>query len=152
MCSFIEFLMVFAFILIIIEFLISSGGIFAFSGITAFILSMVLLFIMDITIPRIVLDVAIPSFIILASLSLISVYLAYKAQKRKPIIDGKQIIGKTAVCTKPITPQTEGQIEVDGEIWTATAEEAIDKGEKVVIIDQDSLKVRVGKLTDQQNP
>ncbi|AEA33295.1 NfeD family protein [Hippea maritima] len=140
---FIEFLIVFSFVLVIIELIINSGGIFAFSGITAFIFSMILLFIMDVQIPKLFLDITIPSFIVLSTISIIAVILAYKAYKKKPIIGENAMIGKEGLCIKEITPHNEGQIEINGEIWRATSNQHIKKGEKIKVVFQNSLKLTV---------
>ncbi|MCZ8517306.1 NfeD family protein [Paenibacillus filicis] len=51
------------------------------------------------------------------------------------------ILGKQAYVVKDILPGEVGQVKVDGELWSAIADETITQGEKVQIIE-----VRVSKL------
>lgn len=50
----------------------------------------------------------------------------------------KSKIGKTAIVTKAITPGIPGEIKVMGSFWKAVADKEIDKGQSVVIENQDS--------------
>ncbi len=145
MCAFIEFLIIFSIILTMIEIIISSGGILAFSGIITFLTAMVLISIWHIPVPNIFLSVTIPTFIVLFTLSVVIIILAWKAHKKRPIIGEKSLIGKKAKCVKTINKDFSGIVEVDGEMWTAVSDERIEKGETVTIINQESLKLKVKK-------
>ena len=128
-----------------IEIIISSGGILAFSGIITFLTAMVLISIWHIPVPNIFLSVTIPTFIVLFILSVVIIILAWKAHKKRPIIGEKSLIGKKAKCVKTIDKNFSGIVEVDGEMWTAVSDEKIEKGETVTIINQESLKLKVKK-------
>lgn len=56
-----------------------------------------------------------------------------------------RLIGKTAVCVKPIPSGERGEVRIDGKIWTAIAEEAIAKDEKVVVLGIEGVKLVVRK-------
>ncbi len=145
MCAFIEFLIIFSIILTMIEIIISSGGVLAFSGIIVFLTAMILIFIWHVPVPTIFLNVTIPTFVVLFILSIVIIILAWKAHKKKPIIGEKTLIGKKAKCIKTIDKDSPGIVEIYGEMWTAVSDERIEKGETVVIINQESLKLKVKK-------
>ncbi len=145
MCAFIEFLIIFSIVLTMIEIIISSGGVLAFSGIVMFLTAMVLLSIWRVPVPTIFLSITVPTFIVLFALSVVIIILAWKAHKKKPIIGEKILIGKKAKCIKTIDKGKVGIVEVDGEMWTAVSNERIEKGETVKIINQESLKLKVKK-------
>jgi len=56
-----------------------------------------------------------------------------------------RLIGKTAVCIKAIPAGERGEVRIDGKIWTAIAEEAIAKDEKVVVLGIEGVKLVVRK-------
>lgn len=56
-----------------------------------------------------------------------------------------RLIGKIAVCVKPIPSGERGEVRIDGKIWTAIAEEAIAKDEKVVVLGIEGVKLVVRK-------
>lgn len=145
MCSFVEVLLLLSIILVLVEFILTTGGISAFAGLVSFFMALALIFIMKLKIPPLFLEITIPAFIVLFILSIIVIILAYKAQKQKPIISDKPMLNKTGICTKTIKPNGYGQVEIDGEIWEATSDEEIKKGEKIKVIEQNSLKLTVRK-------
>ncbi len=145
MCAFAEFLIIFSIVLIMIEIILSTGGILAFSGIVSFFISLILIAIWHIPVPTLFLEITIPTFIILFALCVITIILAWKAHKKEPIVGENTLIGKTAKCVKEITKDKPGLVEVGGELWTAIADEEIKQGDIVIIVDQESLKLKVKK-------
>jgi len=145
MCTFVEFLIIFSIVLITIEIILSTGGILAFSGIVSFFISLILIAIWHIPVPRLFLEFTIPTFIALFILSVITIILAWRAHKKKPMVGKETMIGKKARCVKGISKNKPGLVEVDGEIWTAIANEEIKEGDTVIIVDQKSLKLKVKK-------
>ncbi len=59
-----------------------------------------------------------------------------------------QLLGDTAVVETKIGAGREGRIFLHGEFWTAEADEAIPKGERVRITEVQNLKVRVTRATE----
>ena len=53
------------------------------------------------------------------------------------------IIGRTGVVILPVSPLQFGQVKVNGEIWTASAETDLAKGQRVKVIAVDGVKLRV---------
>ena len=145
MCIFIEFLIMFSLLLGFIEIVLSSGGILAFSGIVSFILAFVLMFVFKVPIPELFLTITVPAFVVLFALSLVVIVLAYKAHRRKPLIGEKTLIGRTGRCVKRIERDAPGLVEIDGEIWSAFSDDVIEKGERIRVVDQKSIKLKVEK-------
>lgn len=59
-------------------------------------------------------------------------------------------IGDTGVVAKPIQPGITGKIEFHGSLWPAVANEKLEKGEPVRIIEQDNITFTVEKLNKQE--
>lgn len=55
------------------------------------------------------------------------------------------MIGKTAIVTQAIDPDSGGMVKFEGETWRATADEAIDVHQKVIINSVSGTKVHVSK-------
>ncbi len=55
------------------------------------------------------------------------------------------LVGKTAVCIKPILDGERGEVKIEGKIWTAIANEDININEKVVVLAIKGVKLVVRK-------
>lgn len=55
------------------------------------------------------------------------------------------LVGKTAVCIKPILDGERGEVKIEGKIWTAIANEDINTNEKVVVLAIKGVKLVVRK-------
>lgn len=60
------------------------------------------------------------------------------------------LIGKVALVTKHIDPDLGGQVKIEGEIWTARANESVEEGEKVKVVEVSGTKVHVEKLSEEK--
>lgn len=60
---------------------------------------------------------------------------------RKTNIDA--VIGKKGIIVKKITPSTAGQVKVEGEIWRAEADVAIDEGTEITVNSVSGVTLRV---------
>jgi membrane protein implicated in regulation of membrane protease activity len=70
--------------------------------------------------------------------------LAHKITKPSPQksnIDA--LLGQVAVVTKAIDPQDGGQVRIEGEVWRASAGEAIESGAKVKVVSVSGTRVVV---------
>ena len=73
----------------------------------------------------------------------------------KPLLDKKLkrtsldyldlLVGKIGKVTEPITPDSIGEVYVDGKRWSAIADEEIKKDESVVVLSLEGVKLRVRK-------
>jgi len=59
--------------------------------------------------------------------------LARRALKKPKVVGMEAMIGQVGEATTDIAPK--GMIRIKGELWTASSEERIGKGEKVVVVD-----------------
>jgi len=83
----------------------------------------------------------------LAIIIVIGLFFAYalyrvaKAKRMKPRIGEGDLIGKRGVAITNI--KNKGQVKVMGEIWNAYSDEEIKKGEEIIVIEQQRLKLKV---------
>ncbi|MFQ6102361.1 MAG: nodulation protein NfeD [Anaerolineae bacterium] len=86
----------------------------------------------------------------LASIGFFGVALsaAMRARTLQAKVSIERIIGKRGVVTTPIDPV--GTVQVQSELWTATADEPISTGEEVEVVALDGLKVHVRRVDSTQ--
>ena len=72
------------------------------------------------------------------------VYAIVKGQKQKPLVGPEELIGKKAIVRTALDPK--GTVLVEGELWTASAEDSrIEVGEEVIVTKAEGLKLWVKK-------
>ena len=84
-------------------------------------------------------------FILVSILSLIitkPLIKKFKLNEKEPT-NLDMVIGKTAIVIKDIKPLENGEVKIDGKIWTATSDENIKKDSKVEILAIDGVKLKV---------
>ncbi len=75
--------------------------------------------------------------------------LADKISKEPPELSNvDRMIGQPAVVTKPIDRVTGGQIQYEGELWQARADEAIEESARVRIISVAGTRAHVERISD----
>lgn len=74
-------------------------------------------------------------------------YIAVKTLRKKPVSGKEGLIGKVGKTLEEIGPD-KGKIFLEGEIWQAISEEPIPKGEKVIVIGQQGLILKVKRKQD----
>lgn len=85
-------------------------------------------------------------FVVLGVILLISTKsVIKKMQPKKEKTNLDRIIGTNAVVTQTINKNSPGEVKVEGVLWTATADELIEKGSIVKILEINSTKLRVEK-------
>lgn len=92
---------------------------------------------------RVSLSMIIPVVFFTAAFFLFTMYLYYKAQKRKITTGKEALIGETGVARSDV--KESGEVNVHGEIWNAYSDEQISSGESVEIISVYRLKVKIKK-------
>ncbi|HDR7783169.1 MULTISPECIES: NfeD family protein [Bacillus] len=58
------------------------------------------------------------------------------------------LVGKKGIVMQAITKEANGIVKVDGDIWTAIADDPIDAGEKVIVIKRHSTILQVKKESE----
>ncbi len=139
-----EILTFLAFIFLMLEIFFASGGIFTFVGLVSFIIGSYFLYLGFNGLPHVFLYIVCPIFVGVFVFVVYVVVIGLKAQKT-PVRTLENLVGKTGICKKTITQNSPGQIEIEGEIWTACSDEDIEVGQKVRVFRQESLKLFVKK-------
>jgi membrane protein implicated in regulation of membrane protease activity len=63
------------------------------------------------------------------------------SNRRHPHVGAETLVGREAVVVTPCHP--EGQVRVQGEIWSARCDERADPGDRVTVLAVDELTLRV---------
>jgi len=126
-------LIILAIILFIAEIKIMSHGLLAIGGIISLFLGSVMLISSPFEIASISLSVIITTVIVAAVFFLGIIGLGLRAQQRKSATGVEGMIGEEGSVISEIKPGEVGQVHVHGEIWKATANEALKVGEKIEV-------------------
>lgn len=88
------------------------------------------------------------AFTIVSAIMLIFLRPIFKRYLKKNEVrtNADRLVGKNAFCIKAISPDTRGEVKIDGKIWTAVANEEININEKVEVLAIDGVKLVVKKL------
>jgi len=82
-----------------------------------------------------------------AAFSVFTYRMGSRALRRKPVIGLLPMVGSRGKVVSPLVQ--EGLVRIKGELWQATsASEKIDTGEKVIVVDQEGLKLVVRKISN----
>lgn len=137
-------LMILAFALFVAEAFVASNGLLATGGIVSFISGSLLLFSGGPPGIGINIGLIVATSLILTALVVILVIAIIRGQKRAITTGNHYLIGKEAVVRADLQP--EGTVFVAGELWSATADDTIKAGERVLITAVDGLKLTVKRL------
>ncbi len=125
-------LILFAVILFIAEIKVMSHGILTIGGIISLVLGSLMLFESPDPALRLSLQVMIPAVIVVSLFFIGVIFLAVKAQMRRPHTGGEGMIGMNGETVTDI--EKSGKIFVNGEYWNAFSKEPIAKGKKVRVV------------------
>jgi membrane-bound serine protease (ClpP class) len=137
-------LIILAIILFILEVKIISHGVLTIGGVIAMIIGSLMLFESPAPFMKLSLAIVLPAVLITTLFFSLTLGLAYKAYKRKPVTGSEGLIGATGIAYTDIT-KDRGMVLIHGERWAAHADEPLAKGEKVIIESVSDLKVKVKK-------
>jgi len=137
-------LIILALILFILEVKIISHGVLAIGGIVSMVIGSLMLFESPAPFLKLSIYLILPAVIVTALFFLLTVRLAYRASRRSPVTGSEGLVGLEGKAAADITKEG-GMVRVRGEIWSAFSEEAIQKGEAVVISAVSGLKIKVKK-------
>ncbi|MFC1986185.1 NfeD family protein [Chloroflexota bacterium] len=104
--------------------------------------------------PEIGVNISLPGLIALmvvwGAYSVIIYRVGSRALKRKPVVSLPDMVDSTGKVISPLV--LEGLVKIKGELWVArSAESNIDVGVKVVVVEQDGLKLVVQRSDNAQN-
>jgi len=138
-------LIILAIILFILEVKIVSHGILTIGGVISMVIGSLMLFESPAPFMKLSLAVILPAAIITALFFSLTLGLAYKAHKRKPVTGSEGLVGTKGVAHTDITKEG-GMVLLHGERWAAYSDEPVARGEKVIVENVADLKVKVKKL------
>src|SRR5262245_5899973 len=138
-------LMLFGLLLLALEIKVTSYGVLAIGGIVSLIFGSLML--MDTPSPelRVSLRLVIPVAVGFAAIAVFLIRLALAAQRQPPATGAADMIGRIGESLTAIDPAAHGRVMVRGEIWSATADDAIPPGTRVRVVKIDGLTLTVVK-------
>ncbi|MGO9613284.1 MAG: NfeD family protein [Dissulfurispiraceae bacterium] len=139
-------LIILGIILFILEIKILSHGVLTVGGIISVTLGSLMLFDTSSSFYRLSLLVILPAAIITALFFVITVRLAYKAYKRRPLTGTSSLIGLEGIAQTDITPGG-GIVSLHGELWSARADELIHANEIVIVENVKGIRIKVKQCT-----
>ena len=136
-------LIVFAFILFLLEVKVQSHGLLGFGGIASFLLGSIMLFdkVPDTMKPGGALILAVT--VVTALFFLVIVAAGLKALKRPPVSGAEGLIGEVGTAKEDIPEGKVGWVFVHGEWWKAEALEDIKRGDEVEVVGVKGLRIQV---------
>jgi membrane-bound serine protease (ClpP class) len=137
-------LIILAVILFILEIKIVSHGVLTIGGIIAMIIGSLMLFESPGPFVRLSIYLILPAVIITALFFSLTIRLALKAHRRKPVTGREELIGMQGIAKTEITREG-GMVSLHGEIWSAFSDDAIEKNDKIVVEEVRDLKLKVHK-------
>lgn len=142
-------LIILAIILFVLEVKIVSHGVLTIGGIIAMIIGSLMLFESPVPFMKLSLYIILPATFITTLFFTLTLGLAFKAYKRKPVTGVEGIIGHNGIADTDITKDG-GMVLLHGERWSAYADEPLPKGEKIIVESISGLKVKVRKVDSRQ--
>jgi membrane-bound serine protease (ClpP class) len=130
--------------LFILEIKVQSYGILSVGGIIAMVIGSIML--IDAPIPELKpsLKFIIPVAVGLCLIFIFLITLAVRAHVKKARTGKEGLVGEIGIVQSDLTP--EGKVFIHGEIWNAEAQENIQKGTKIEVIEvEKNLKLKVKK-------
>jgi membrane-bound serine protease (ClpP class) len=139
-------LIILAIALFIAEAFITSHGVLGVGGTIAMLMGSVMLIDSPAPVLQISWAVIIPAVAMSAIMFIITVTIAVRVYREKPTTGKEGLTGMQATAKTDIL--TDGQVFMRGEYWSAWSDEPIQKGEQVIVISVEGLKVKVRKKTE----
>ncbi len=137
-------LILFGLALLIVEIKVASHGVLTVGGVVSMLLGSLMLYDAPESGLRISWLVIIPTVGATAGLVIFAVSAGLRALYRPSTTGAAGMVGQTGVVKTPLDP--EGQVQVDGELWRAVAQDGpVPAGEKVQILGVDGLTLRVSR-------
>lgn len=136
-------LIILAMVLFIAEITIVSHGMLTVGGMVSMVLGSLMLFESPEPFFRVSWSVILTMVFMVTGFALFVIRKAVSAHRRKPSSGREGLIGEKGVADSDIMP--EGKVFVRGEYWDAWSDVPIVRGEKIVVIDLEGMKVKVTK-------
>jgi len=131
-------------IFFIVEIKVASHGLLSIAGVLCLIMGSMMLFRNPDEPGQIALSVLLPISAAVSLFCAAVARLAFKSQRVKPQTGKDALVGMTGEAERAIDP--EGKVFVSGELWNAVADQRINAGEKVEVLEVNNLKLKVKKI------
>jgi membrane-bound serine protease (ClpP class) len=135
-------LILLAIVMFVLETQSPTFGALAIGGIISMVLGSIMLFDKAGPLFRVSISVILTTTGITAGFFVIVVGLVIRAYKRKPATGSEAMVGLEGKANSDVTSKG-GTVYLHGEIWSATSEEPIEKGEAVVVESNDGLRIKI---------
>ncbi|MBI5665853.1 MAG: nodulation protein NfeD [Nitrospirae bacterium] len=132
-----------AIVLFILEIKVTSYGMLTIGGLVSMTIGSIMLFDSPLPFFQLSLKVILPAVMITTLFFSLTVYLAVKAYKRKPVTGAEGLIGLDGTARTDV--YHEGQVFVHGEIWQSWSDQPVKAGEKIIVEKVENLKLKVRK-------
>jgi membrane-bound serine protease (ClpP class) len=140
-------LILLAIVLFIMEMKIASYGLLSVAGIAALALGSLMLFESGGPGMQLAWDVFLPTLIVVSGFFVAVAGLVFRAQVTKSRTGLEGLLGETGEVRQDIDP--EGKVFVHGELWKAVADQRIEAGTKVEVVEAKGLVLKVAPLKAQ---
>jgi membrane-bound serine protease (ClpP class) len=136
-------LLLFGFALLILEVKVTSFGVLAIGGIISLIFGSLMLIDAPIPEMRLGLSFVLPVTLAIAGIVLALVRLAVQAQRQQSVVGAAGMIGIHGIVVSEVPAHGIGTVSTRGELWSATSDASIEKGEPVEVVGIEGLKLTV---------
>ena len=133
-----------AVVFFILEMKIASHGLLSLAGALCLVLGSVMLFRNPQEPGQVALSVFLPTTLAVSIFFAAVARLAFRAQKTKPKTGQDAMLGMIGEVKLQIDP--EGKVFVNGELWYARADDRIEVGDKVEVLEVHNLKLKVKRI------
>lgn len=130
-------------IMFLLEIKIVSYGILTIGGVISIIIGSIMLFDTPGPFIKLSLSVILPAAAVTALFFSVTIRLAYRAWKSKPVTGSEGLVGLEGVALSDVFP--EGMVLVHGEYWRARSDLPIRKGEGLIVETVQGLTLKVKK-------
>ena len=139
-------LILLGFALLVLEVKVTSHGLLAVGGIASLFFGSLMLIDSPLPEMQIGLRVIVPVTLGLAGILLFLVRLGVRAQRQPAVTGESGMLNTVGEAMTSITPGGGGRVTAHGEIWTATSDEPVDAGDRVIITAVTGLLLTVRRL------
>lgn len=137
-------LIILALILFILEIKVVSYGLLTIGGVISMVIGSLMLFDSPAPFLRLSLALILPAVIVTALFFTATFSLAYRAFQRKPATGIEGLIGTAGKAVTDITKDS-GTVALHGEVWSASSDDVIKKGDRIEVISLSGLQIKVKK-------
>jgi membrane-bound serine protease (ClpP class) len=133
-------------VLFLLEIKITSYGALAMGAIASLLFGSLMLFDGGGGGPRLSLGVILPTLLVVGGLCLFGVVMAARAQRRRVSSGAEGLVGEVGEVRSDLAPR--GRVFVHGELWNATSDAPVRRGQAVRVVRVEGLQLRVTPVSD----